>query len=106
MKDQVEVKGFRFQVYCAPDDEVHIHSPEETEKLVMDVVKFRKKFKSFYRDLERLRNGETAGIENFDVEYDEAVDVFTISLGKEKRKIARQRFLDKMDEFRKLVEED
>lgn len=106
MKEQVEVKGFRFQVYCPPDNVVHIHSPEETDKLTMDVGEARKGLKRFCAELRKLKDGETADIGNFIAKLDEKADLFIISLGTEKEKVSVGRFLDRMDEFRKLVKED
>ena len=108
MKNQVKVKGFRFQVYCSPENKVHIHTPEEIEKLTMELYDFREKFKPFMKELKKLEEGQGLFIENFRVDYHPGIheDTFRISLGKEKVCVGKEHFLEKMQEFRKLVEED
>lgn len=113
MKDQVEVKGFRFQVYCY-DNVVHIHSPEETEKLNMSVRDFRKKFKDFRSEVGFLALAKSLSIGNFKVKcvtvkkkgWLDVEDELEMSLGKERARVKREEFAQKMDDFKKLVEKD
>lgn len=107
MKDEVQVKGFRFQVYCY-NNVVHIHSPEETEKLNMPTHEFGKKFKPFLKDLKQLKEGGGLFIGIFRVDYHVGIheDTFQISLGKEKVCVGKEHFIGKMDDFKKLVEKD
>lgn len=103
MKDEITVKGFRFQVYCN-ENKTHIHSPEETAKVVIETEEAQKLIKSFMAGLE----GNVGSVSTFS---DLKVSILgkgkvEIQLGKEKVKESRKSFIESMQNFRRLIEDD
>lgn len=103
MKDEIAVKGFRFQVYCGGNG-VHIHSPEETVKVDIETEEAQKLIKPFMAGL----GGNVGSVSTFS---DLKVSILSkgkvqIQLGKEKAEENRKSFIESMQDFRKLVEED
>jgi len=101
MKEQIEVKGFRFQVYC-DEGWVHVHSPEETAKVKLYVWEARKKMKELLKRLNEKRPAQFGDLKILWV----SDDTVRLELGNEKREVDAEEFQEKMEDFRKLVERD
>jgi len=104
MKDEIAVKGFRFQVYCDGDG-VHIHSPEETTKVDIETEKAQKLIKPFMAKLKRGKVGGVVAFSGLKVSILGRGKV-EIRLGKEKLKENRKSFIESMQTFRRWIEED
>lgn len=104
MKEQVEIEGFRFQVYCN-EDKVHIHSPEEMAKVEITNTKASELMKRFISGLEKMKTGISILFDELKMKR-KSVTTIELQLGKEKRIVGRDEFIEKMKEFRRLVEVD
>jgi len=104
MKDQVEVKGFRFQVYCL-EGRTHIHSPEETAKVDIGTEKAQKLIKPFMVGLKQREIGDQIAFSDLRVIIlgEEKVQ---IRLGKERAVENKKSFIKTMQSFRRLIEDD